>query len=201
MSDTPGAPDWHAVLAIATLVAVAATGYQIHDSVTARRAQTYLELRKEFLAIDKDLDAVDRGVPYPENDACPQSLVLKRYWYFTESEWKLAQIDSSLLDAWNNSQRPQVIKGLAKPSYRSTYLIFKKRADNTEGVKFSEDIDGTYPNDENQKSIDDSLKRPMCALTEKQKREREKNISDPELSASACQCSASPGKALVDEIV
>jgi hypothetical protein len=111
---------WHiisaiaeAVLACATIAAVFLGWHQLVDVVNARRAQNYLELRKVFLQVDKDLDIVDRRLVYPEDGGCMQWHALKRYWYFSQSEWKIARIDPSEHDNWDQTQLPQILRWLS----------------------------------------------------------------------------------------
>jgi hypothetical protein len=82
------------ITAFAAILAVFVAWDQIGDAVKARRAQNYLELRKTFFEIDKSLDGLNRNATYPKNEQCPGWNVLKRYWYFSQTEWALQQIDN-----------------------------------------------------------------------------------------------------------
>jgi hypothetical protein len=141
--DTTGAATM--VLAFATMCAVGVACYQIADAAAARRAQTFLTLRQQYLAVDKDLDPIDRSRPYPENSRCPGWHALKRYWYLTETEWRMAKLDPSGADNWNKSQLPQVLTALEGPSYRSTFLIMgATRFSRGEGAEFVKELETAY---------------------------------------------------------
>jgi hypothetical protein len=147
--------NWHALtgvctglLAVATLVAVGFALFQTLDAAHARTAQNYLELRKTFLQVDADLDQVNRGLVYPEMGGCPQWHALKRYWYFSETEWKVAQIDSAQHDNWNDTQRPQVANALRRAAYRGAFLEMRDspagRWNDKDGKAFVKAIEDQY---------------------------------------------------------
>jgi hypothetical protein len=132
-------------LALATMGAVGVACYQIADGAAARRAQTFLTLRQQYLAVDKDLDPIDRSRPYPENSRCPGWHALKRYWYLTETEWRMARLDPFAADNWKKSQLPQVLTALEGPSYRSTFLIMSAtRFNRGEGAEFVKELETAY---------------------------------------------------------
>ena len=147
--------NWHAVtgvctglLALATGIAVVFALWQTLDAAHARTAQNYLELRKTFLKVDADLDKVNRGLVYRELDGCPQWHMLKRYWYFSETEWKVAQIDQAQRDNWYKTQLPQVANALRRPAYRGAFLEMRDspagRWNDEDGQTFVKAIQGQY---------------------------------------------------------
>jgi hypothetical protein len=141
-----------AVLACATVAAVILGWHQLVDVVNARRAQNYLELRKVFLQMDKELDIVDRRLVYPEDGACMQWHALKRYWYFSQSEWTIARIDPSEHDNWEETQLPQILRSLTRPAYRKALIDMNAtRFNNPNGREFIAEITNgfkkAYPQD------------------------------------------------------
>jgi hypothetical protein len=135
-------------LAIATVVAVAFAWRQTVDAAHARTAQDYLDLRQIFLKVDESLDSVDRSKTYSESGACLQWHSLKRYWYFSETEWEVAQIDDAQYDNWVNSQLPQVAGALRRDAYRKSFLDMKDspagRWNNPTGETFFNTISAQY---------------------------------------------------------
>ncbi len=150
---------WEPITAVATSVLALATiigglfAYQqikvihdqIDDGVAARRATEFVELRKTFLAVDKDLDGFDRDKPYPDNASCQAWNAFKRYWYFTETEWEIAQIDPSQISNWIKGQRPRFMHSLGEISFRSVFLAMAKRSFNApSGNQFVSELENTY---------------------------------------------------------
>jgi 5'-nucleotidase (lipoprotein e(P4) family) len=135
-------------LAVATLVAVGFAWWQTLDAAHARTAQDYLELRKTFLQVDADLDKVNRSLVYTEAGGCPQWHVLKRYWYFSETEWKVAQIDGAQRKNWDETQLPQVANSLRRPAYRAAFIEMKdspaRRLADEEGKRFVKAVTDQY---------------------------------------------------------
>jgi 5'-nucleotidase (lipoprotein e(P4) family) len=147
--------NWHAltgvctgVLALVTGVAVVFAWLQTLDAAHARTAQNYLELRKTFLTVDADLDTVDRSLVYSEKGGCPQWHTLKRYWYFSETEWKVAQIDHAQHDNWYQTQLPQVANALRRAAYRGAFLEMRDspagRWTDADGIEFVKAIEDQY---------------------------------------------------------
>jgi 5'-nucleotidase (lipoprotein e(P4) family) len=147
--------NWHAVtgvgtglLALVTGVAVVFAWLQTLDAAHARTAQNYLELRKTFLTVDAGLDTVDRSLVYPEKGGCPQWHALKRYWYFSETEWKVAQIDHAQHDNWYDTQLPQVANALRRAAYRGAFIEMRDspagRLTDKDGKAFVKAIEDQY---------------------------------------------------------
>lgn len=110
------------VTAIVGIIAVLVAADQINDSVKARRAQNYLELRKAFFEIDKSLDGLDRNATYPKNEQCSAWNALKRYWYYSQTEWALQNIDSDQKTNWENYAKFAIVKSLDQPMFRKSFL-------------------------------------------------------------------------------
>ena len=136
------------LLSVATVVAVGFAWWQTLDAAHARTAQNYLELRKTFLQVDAGLDHVDRSQVYSEKGGCPQWHALKRYWYFSETEWKVAQIDKAQRENWDRTQLPQVANALRRPAYRAAFLEMRDspagRWNDEDGQKFVKAIQAQY---------------------------------------------------------
>jgi hypothetical protein len=190
-----------AALALATLV----VGYfaygqikviekQIDDGVNARRAQEFLELRKNFLEIDEKLDAVNRHIPYADNNFCPAWNLLKRYWYFTETEWQMARIDTSQQQTWIDSQKPRVMHALTEASFRSVFAAMAKRSFKTsEGEKFVEEMRSGFAEFKARENIeapelDSDPPFPTCPATSM--------TVQSEASLAACSCTTADRKTL-----
>lgn len=136
------------LLALATIGAVLFAAWQIRDAVQARTAQDYVDLRKRFLEIDTELDKVNRSLAYSEAGSCPQWHVLKRYWYFSETEWKVAQIDDAQRSNWEEAQLPQVANSLRRPAYRAAFLEMRdspaRRFGDKDGHRFVDAVTREY---------------------------------------------------------
>jgi hypothetical protein len=138
----------HAVTAISTSVLAATTAaalifsvHQVVDIGFARKAQNYLELRKAFFAIDKDLDNVNRIVAYPEGGHSPEWMALKRYWYFSQTEWKMAQVDPEEKANWENAQKPKVVHSLRELAFCQSFLDMEStHFTDSEGSQFVKEV-------------------------------------------------------------
>ncbi len=198
-----GRPNWAEKLtAIATvggvLIAFIAVSYadvQIRDAVQARRAQNYLELRKLWFDIDKNLDKVDREKEVPANEGCEGWNYLKRYWYFSQTEWMVeTQVDKEERKTWDENTQPLVVGALSHRAFRKAFVDMGKTrfAKNPEGVKFYCEIarayDKTHPTPLSKEQFElfkcDNNKLPA----------RELNISpERRLAAKSCECTIAFG--------
>jgi len=143
------------VTAIATVVAVGVAWFQIGDAVDARRAQYYLDLRKTFLTVDKELDNVDREKTYPSTSSCPQWNSLKRYWYFSQTEWEISTIDPYERRSWDSTQLPLVLHSLSYPSYRRAFIdMGETRFKSGRGKEFYDEVSAKYGAQSNGRKLD-----------------------------------------------
>jgi 5'-nucleotidase (lipoprotein e(P4) family) len=153
MSSVRPPRNWHkwtgigtVILAVATAGGVGFAAWQILDAAHARTAQDYLDLRKTFLELDSDLDNANRSLIYHETGGCPQWHALKRYWYFSETEWKVAKIDRAQRKNWRDTQLPQVAGSLKRPAYRGAFLEMRdsERWRNPDGIEFVHAVTDQY---------------------------------------------------------
>ncbi|MGA9111536.1 MAG: hypothetical protein ACLPSL_07320 [Smithella sp.] len=148
-------PNWAekltAVTAIAAVIIAISGGviayYQIREVIHTREAQNYLELRKMFFDIDKSLDTLDRSKIYKPEDKSKAWDSLKRYWYFSQTEWMLeTQIDPSEKRTWKVNTLPMIIKSLDEPMFRESFLdmTIKRFKYYPKGEKFYCEIASEY---------------------------------------------------------
>ena len=125
-------PNWAekltAVTAVAAVIIAISGGviayYQIREVIHTRQAQNYLELRKMFFDINKSLDTLDRSKTYKPEDTCKAWNSLKRYWYFSQTEWMLeTQIDPSEQITWKVNTLPMIIRSLDESMFKKSFLF------------------------------------------------------------------------------
>jgi len=108
------------ITAAAALASALAALYLNQAADRGVTAQTFLELRQHYLAMEPELSQIRATDPVPVDDEDPRWQVIKRYWYQAFDEWYVTNHlkAGNLESLWKGYYRKPIAQSLRKPQFR-----------------------------------------------------------------------------------
>jgi hypothetical protein len=131
---------------IAVAAAIATTliaSWQIWETRKAAEAQTYLQMRQQFLAIAQKLDKYDAAEPLLRDTE--QWKDLRRYWYVSFDEWYVTRKLGVFPDLWETYYAEAFVRALGKKNMRAMFCELRA-GDFSTGIRkeFADTVVTTY---------------------------------------------------------